>query len=226
MREYIEQRERDLTLGENDLDVAEEVRYIRFMFENVRDDIESNRPDRFIGSSGPRNNHLSAGPATLALPAGSVNALSRMNTVQRRMNSGLSDGLYRMKEKVDGVQKEAEAYGSAATSEVNHVRTTLTDDLGQLKSRLRERMSEIEGLEKHIESRGREFAQSKEAELRKGAEDRVEELGDREKDIESYGRQKEQEVEMTATNAVVDAAGRIRATLEIKDPFNEEKREL
>jgi hypothetical protein len=230
VREYIEQRERDFTLGSNSLDVAEEVKYIRFMFENVREDIEANRQDRFIGLGGPKHNHLSTGPSGLAMPAGSMNALSRMNTGKGRVDSGLSDGLYRMKERVDGLHKDAEAYGSAATSEVNHMRMTLTDDLDQLKNRLREKMSEIEGLEKDIESHGRKVVESKQAELEKRAEDKIKEMGDLEKDIESYGRQtvekKEHEVKVRATDAGVDAAGRIQATLEVKDPFRDEKRDV
>ena len=189
MREYIEQRERDLTLGPDTVDVSEEVKYIRFMFENVREDIEANRPDRFIGLGGPKHNHLSAGPSGLALPAGSTNALSMMNTGKGRVDSGLSDGLYRMKEKVDGLQKDGEAYGSTASSEAQKV------------------------------------IESKEAELRKEAEDKIRESGDLEKDIESNGRQtvekKVHEAEVRAT----DTAGRIQATLEVKDPFREEKRD-
>ena len=230
VREYIEQRERDFTLTPNSFDVAEEVKYIRFMFDNVRDDIEANRPDRFIGLGGSKHNHLSTGPSGLAMPAGSMNGLSRMNTGKGRVDSGLSDGLYKMKEKVDGLHKEAEANGSAATSEVNHMRMTLTDDLGQLKNRLREKMSEIEGFEKDIYSHSRKVVESKEAELEKSAEDKIKDMRDLEKDIESYGRQavekKGHEVEVRATDAAVDVTGRIQATLEVKDPFKEEKGDL
>ena len=214
------------------------------MFENVREDVNANRPDRFIGSGVSRRSQTMTG---LALPVSSSNPLYRTDTAGR-IDAGLSDGLFQMKEKV---VKDAEGYGSAATSEVNHMRSALTDDLGQLKGRLRQKMSEIEGLEKDIESHGQRVFESKEAELSKGAQDKIKEMGkdlwgilssetfakyakqfpgDHEKEIESYGRQtiekKEHEAEMKATDATVDAAGRIQATLEFKDPFRGEKRDF
>lgn len=198
------------------------------MFEDVREEIEANRPDRFIGLGGPKNNQTSGGPVGLANAAGSTTPL---RPELARMDSRFSDGLLKMKEKVSGLNKEMEAYGSAASSEAFHARANVTDDLGRLKSRLREKMSEIETLEKDIESHSQNLVAKKQAVLQKGAQDKVKEMADLEKAIESYGREEvgraEREVEVTATDAAVDASGRIKATLEVKDPSNrEEKREL
>ena len=195
------------------------------MFENVREDVNDNRPDRFVGSGASKRNRTFAGPSGLGLPAGSSNPLYRTDTAGR-IDAGLSDGLMRMKEKATGLQKEAEGYGSAATSEVNHMRSALTDDLSRLKGRLHQKMSEIEGLEKDIESHGQKVIESKEAELSKGAEDKVREIADLEKEIESSGRHPVEKLEVKGTDAAVDAAGRIQPTLELKDPFREEKRDL
>lgn len=198
------------------------------MFEDIREEIEANRPDRFIGLGGPKNNQTSGGPVGLANAAGSATPL---RPELARMDSRFSDGLLKIKEKVSGLNKEMEAYGSAASSEAFHVRANVTDDLGRLKSRLRAKMSEIETLEKDIESHSQKMVAKKEAELAKSAQDKVKEMADLEKAIESYGQEEvgkaEREVEVRATDAAVDASGRVRTTLEVKDPFNnDEKRDL
>lgn len=200
------------------MNVIEEVRYIRFMFENVREDVDANRPDRFIGSGTSKRSQTLAGPSGLGLPVGSSNPLYRTDTAGR-VDAGLSDGLFKMKQKVTDLEKGVEGYGSATTSEVNHMRSALTDDLSRLKGRLHQKMTEIEGLEKDIESHGQKVFESKEDELRQGA-------GDLEKEIFQAVEKKEHEVEVKATDATVNAAGRIQATLELKDPFREEKRDL
>jgi hypothetical protein len=146
------------------------------MFENVREDINDNRPDRFIGSGSQKRSHMLAGSPGLGLAVTRSNPLYRTETADR-VDSGLSDGLLKMKEKVTGLHKDVETYGSAATSEVNHMRSALTDDLSRLKGRLRQKMSEIEGLEKDIESHGQKVIESKEAELSKGADDKMKEMG-------------------------------------------------
>lgn len=50
LREYIEQRERDLVVKRK-VDVDAEVAAIRNMYEEIRADIEANTPDRFVGMS-------------------------------------------------------------------------------------------------------------------------------------------------------------------------------
>lgn len=230
LREYIEQKERDLSLP-NDIDVAEEVRYIRWMFENVREDIEANRPDRFVGTGPSQRNHLTSGQPDRG--GSSVNALTRTNTgVQlQHAGTGLMDGLSQLKAKVSDLNKD---FGSATTSEVHHFQSTMNDDFGRLKSSLRQRLSEIESLERDVEAQSRRAIENKEAELSRKAGEKVYEaggeLGHLEKEIESYGRQTaneiQHEVEDKATDAAADALGRIQATLELRDPFKEEKRGL
>jgi hypothetical protein len=146
------------------------------MFENVREDINDNRPDRFIGSGSQKRSQTLAGSSGLGLAVTRSNPLYRTETAGR-VDSGLSDGLLKMREKVTGLHKDVETYGSAATSEVNHMRGALTDDLSRLKGRLQQKMSEIEGLEKDIESHGQKVIESKEAELSKGADDKMKEMG-------------------------------------------------
>ena len=228
VREYIEQKERDLSLP-NDIDVAEEVRYIRWMFENVREDIEANRPDRFVGTGGQSRNHLMSGQADKG--GNNVNTLSRSNTLLQTGGTDMSGGLGQLKAKVSDLQKD---FGSATTSEVHHVQSTMNDDLARAKSSLRQRISEIESLERDVEAKSRQAIESKEAELNRKAGQKMRETEDHaemlEKEIESYGRhtfdEKQHEVEGKVTDATVDASGRIQATLELRDPFKEEKREL
>jgi hypothetical protein len=142
------------------------------MFENVREDINDNRPDRFIGSGSRKRSQTLAGSSGLGLAVTRSNPLYRTETAGR-VDSGLSDGLLKMREKVTGLKD----VGSAATSEVNHMRSALTDDLSRLKGRLQQKMSEIEGLEKDIESHGQKIIESKEAELSNGADDKMKEMG-------------------------------------------------
>lgn len=199
------------------------------MFENVREDIEANRPDRFVGTGPSQRNHLASGqPGT---GGSNMNALSRSNTLLQTAGTGIADGLGQLKAKVSDLQKD---FGSATTSEVHHVQSAMNDDLARMKSSLRRKMSEIENLERDIEHQSRKAVQNKEAELARNAGQKIRETEDHaemlEKEIESYGRhtfnEKQHEMEVTATNAAVDAAGRIQATLELRDPFKEEKREL
>ena len=228
VREFIEQKERDLSLP-NDIDVAEEVRYIRWMFETVREDVEANRPDRFVGSGPSQRNHLSSGQPDRG--GNNVNALSRSNTLLQNAGTGMTEGRSQLKAKVSDLHKD---FGSATTSEVHHFQTAMNDDLARAKNSLRQRISEIENLERDVEAKSRQAIENKEAELNRKAGQKMRETEDHaemlEKEIESYGQhtfdEKQHEVEIKATDAAVDAAGRIQATLELRDPFKEEKRDL
>lgn len=196
------------------------------MFENVREDIEANRPDRFVGMGGQKTVHLSAGQPGREGDNPSGLWKSNTNVGLQRADTGLSEGFLKMKEKISDLKD----VGSATTSEAHHLRSTLNDDLLNLKSQLRQKMSEIERLERDVEAESQRAFQAKHAELSRRAENKVTEMADLEKEIESYGRQevekKEHDIEVKATDAAADASGRIQATLELKDPFKEEKRDL
>ena len=224
VREYIEQRERDLSYDYS-IDVLKEVKIIRDMFEEVRADVELNQPDRFVsvGNIGKRPVTVAPGPA---LSGG--NEQSRIEDRMHRMESGLSDGFSRLKEKVGGIEKDIERYGSAASSEVHNVRNQVADDVGRLKNRLQERMAEIAQIERELSYQSQKMAESKEAEFDKKAEHTIREVGEREREIESSGRDAAErtarEVEVVTADAVRDAEGRIRATLEVDDQFRGGKR--
>ena len=51
VREYIEQRERELSADPCELDVEEEIMIIERMYEDVRQDVEANTPDSYVSIS-------------------------------------------------------------------------------------------------------------------------------------------------------------------------------
>lgn len=137
------------------------------MFENVREDIEANRPDRFVGLGGPKANHLASGQPERS--GGDVKGMWRSatdNNGHQRMETELGDGLKDMRKKVSDLNHEA---GSAATSEMHQLRSAMSDDLGRLKSQLRQKLSDLELLQRDLEK--------KEGSLRGGGEDKMKEMG-------------------------------------------------
>ncbi|KAF2267778.1 hypothetical protein CC78DRAFT_530556 [Lojkania enalia] len=62
IREYIEQRERDFSRPDCQLDVYEVVRVIENMYEDVRADVQTNTPDNYISVSDIRNRQSVTNP--------------------------------------------------------------------------------------------------------------------------------------------------------------------
>ncbi|KAF2841042.1 hypothetical protein M501DRAFT_902223, partial [Patellaria atrata CBS 101060] len=63
IREYIEQREREFTRPDCDLDVLQTVETIENMYEEVKADIQTNTPDNFVSVGDVRNRKSPTHPA-------------------------------------------------------------------------------------------------------------------------------------------------------------------
>ena len=99
VREYIEQRERELSRGDLNLDLKEEVAIIEEMYQNVKRDIEMNNPDSYISRTKPQE------------VSQSDRGVSRAATRARR---DYDDRMYDVDEKIGSVRRGLESRMSEA----------------------------------------------------------------------------------------------------------------
>lgn len=138
LREYIEHRERDLGTPRHDhnIDIHREVNIIRQIFEDIKNDAEQNEPDRFVGSG-------KIGASLLNVPP---TPLSETRSDVEDKVGGLMNGLHNARSKVAGMLRDA----STTAGEVHQARGQLAEDVSIVKSKLLQRMREIEDLEKGV----------------------------------------------------------------------------
>lgn len=139
VREYIEQRERDFMLDSHGLNPQVEVDKVRQMYEIVKVDIESNRPDRFVSVSA-----MSKGPMTQA-PGPSLT----------RPQPSFSTESFRQ----GWLDKEKEA--GAAVNKAQGTASHLFSNMSHLKDVFEDKVKEIGHMEKEIESEGHRLADEK-----------------------------------------------------------------
>lgn len=176
VREYIEQRERDLSIG-NNIDISEEISIIRDMFEEVRADVEANQPDRFIGTGSLSNRRP-------VVPPGPSIAGAHIRRISSTMSEPLKEKASDMRHTFDSIDKEVEVLGATTGSQAHNFRMHLVDDIGQLKNVVQEKMREVAQLERQIVEHGKKFLERKEGEV----QDKVKEVDELEKTLESDGR--------------------------------------
>ena len=180
------------------------------MYEEIRMDIENNRPDRFVSTGALSRRPMTTNPGPpLALG---------------RQVSGLS------KKAFGDIEKEAAMYGSMASSEANHVRSQLGDNVSRMKSRLEEKMREIADIEKEIETHGRRTVLLKEKDAERFAEDKVMQVSELERDAESTARdeftsvsRREHEAVARAEEMVESAAQRLRDEITLTNPSGQQR---
>jgi len=138
LREYIEHRERDLGTPRHDhnIDIHREVNIIRQIFEDIKNDAEQNEPDRFVGSG-------KIGASLLHVPP--IPLSESRSDVEDKIG-GLMSGLQSARSKVAGMLRD----GSTTAGEVHQARGQSAEDVSIVKSRLLQRMREIEDLEKGV----------------------------------------------------------------------------
>ena len=188
VREYIEQRERDIICGQIDVNIYEEVERIRKMYESVKADIEANIPDRFVSASNLRREpHTTEPGPPLARPLAESNKLasdtssdplrfSYLNTEAQKAKGNVTD---RAKE-VGDMEKRLNSFGldflhdrradaNAATEKGVHFGSNILGGLHDLKSKLEDKKKEISSLEREIESHGQRMADEKRGESQNAA---------------------------------------------------------
>lgn len=117
------------------------------MFEEVKADVEANTPDRFVGTS--------FGSKTLSLRASSLAEGKEAGSEASGKLDGSITGLREARSKVEGLAKDILAKdvdGNTTSSEVNRARSRLSADVSILKSKLQQKMKEVEELEQGIEA--------------------------------------------------------------------------
>lgn len=193
VREYIEQRERDLACGRM-FDVMAEVETIRQMYESVKADIEFSQPDRFVGANNLRNqmgnngsNSAAGGPThqqpmmmnakSFSDASSDANHLIAMPATAAR---GFKSGVEARTRDLGDLEKGLEAFGKGwfhekqteANTALNRAQHGVTDaatgHLTGLKARLEEKIRDIGHLEKELETRGRGVVEEKKGALVEG----------------------------------------------------------
>lgn len=159
VREYIEQRERDLSCGHR-FDVQQEVAIIRQMYDSVLMDVEANQPDRFVGATAGRGHSLMAPGPALSRPVAVLHksfsdASSDANHLYERSKSGLES---RVRDVAD-LEKGIESYGKSWYNEKHTQATGAMDNINHafsgFKSRLEQKARDVGHLEKELEDHGR-----------------------------------------------------------------------
>lgn len=174
--------QRDLGICDHDVDIQREVNIIRAMYEEVKADIEANTPDRFVGSSGLGARSSTMGPSPALAAAQSSAGAGTISSVI----GGLRDA----RNKVEDMAKDID--GSVASSEINRARGRLADDVSVLKSKLQQKLKEVEELEKGVEdevtTQAKMVIRVGEKEAYDLGESGRKELADMEKDVEEAAR--------------------------------------
>jgi len=166
LRQYIEERERDFYLGIPGLDVHDEVEKVRRMFEDIRTDIETNTPERFVSVTQIRT---------------AAAAAQTQHAIQRPQPSFSTDS-YRKTFN----EKEAEVQG--AVHKAQDTAHGVFSNLSHLKDVMSDKINEAKQMEKAFEERGRYMADEKKRDLEKGIQSTVSEVGDVARGIEHDAR--------------------------------------
>ncbi len=163
-------------MPQSNIDVYAVVNDIRQMYEAVKADVEASQPDRFVSSTGG----LKVSSITSSEPALGKDTESDIAGLD-----GLIGGLQRTRSRVEGLAKT----GSAASSDLNRVRSRLVDDADVLKSKLASKIKEVEEFKQGVTTAAAVEAKKvmlvSEHEAGRIVEDRAKQVGDMEKDIES-----------------------------------------
>lgn len=195
IREYIEQRERDFTFPNSGLNVNEEVEKIRQMYEDLRLDIENNRPDRFVSSG----NLARAPPQNISLarpqPSWSRNwnekeisdpierargAASGFFTNARGMKDVLEDKLKELKELEQQMTEKGKQMEEEGKRDVVEKADATVREIGNVGEKLEH--DARAALEKRIESR-REWLDDAVTETQDSAHDAISRQGERAREI-------------------------------------------
>lgn len=147
VREYIEQRERDFSRPNCNLDVFEVVRVVEAMYEEVKADIQTNTPDNYV-SVGEIRNRVAASTHPIPRASGLRNAVSAPEGKLKELEMKYG---HKVAEMLDGLAKKEEERLKILESE--------------LEGRKHGIMRRGEDVEKDFESRG-----SRLVELEKDAE--------------------------------------------------------
>jgi hypothetical protein len=143
VREYIEQRERDFSRPDCDLDVYEVVRVIESMYEEVKADVRTNTPDSYV-SVGDIRARATAGVVPIPTQA-------RLNDIA----SAQGDKLTELEKKYG--PKVAEFLGGLARKEEERLRGFDT----QIQEKKNEVVGKGEELEKEVEEQGSRIVELK-----------------------------------------------------------------
>ncbi|KAF2173483.1 hypothetical protein M409DRAFT_15764 [Zasmidium cellare ATCC 36951] len=199
VREYIEQRERDFMLDSHGLNPYEEVDKVRQMYEIVKADIESNRPDRFVSVSAMGKMPITQNPGpSLARPQPSFSTESfRKAWSEKEKEAGMT------------VNK---AQGTAAN---------LFSNVTHLKDVLEDKVKEIGHMEKEMETKGHQMVDEKKHGMFGQIQSAVKEVAHLGKEIEAKAKAAATEKEMEVEQGMSRAAEGVRSTAaQQRDGFN------
>lgn len=218
VREYIEQRERDLSYTHDYIDVHEEVNIIRRMYEEVRADVENNIPDRFVSTGHLRNQPImtNPGPPLAHFRSYNGNGIMGQEIAKQTMDArGRLEGKGR---EMGDFEKELESQGqkwfhekesqvNAAVNRAQGIGSHLAQDLRGFKRNLGGRIEEVSQLEHGAESRGKEEM----ANASTHAKDMISSIEDARNDLQDASRRGTASVEETTRRGAIenqpDAAG-------------------
>lgn len=182
VREYIEQRERDIGI-DGSIDVVAEYNIVQQMYEDVQADIQANTPDRFVGTGGASNRHGVAPDPPLA------------TRQARKISSTMSEPMNVMREKIGEVQHtvrrvegDVEAFGAELLGNAQTLRSHVDDDIGSLRKAVQEKMKELAEFDRQLLHQGRRNINSSITAVEAEIGDRAKEAGDLEREIEADGR--------------------------------------
>lgn len=183
VREYIEQRERDISI-DGSIDVQEEYNIVQEMYEEVQADIQANTPDRFVGSGGISKRH--------SVPTGPPLAAARRS---RQISSTLSEPINELREKmgevrhsVRAMESDVEAFGADLAGNVQRLRGHVDDDVASLRRSVQEKMKELAEFDRQLLHQSRKNALSAISVAERNLGDRAQQASDLEREIETDGR--------------------------------------
>lgn len=169
VREYIEQRERDFSRPNCTLDVYEVVGVVEAMYEEVKADIQTNRPDNYVSVGEIRNR---ATTTTYPQIPKLSNLTGTMGAQEKKFKELEMKYGHKITEFLDGLARKEEE--------------RLKTIEGELRARKEQMGQKAEAFEKDIEARGTRFVEL-EKEAEKGIAAKGSMLVDFERDVEKEG---------------------------------------
>jgi hypothetical protein len=233
VREYIEQRERDLSCGQA-FDVMAEVALIRQMFESVKTDVESSQADRFVGlGQGLRPNQQQGQQSAYPQPVQRLQQQGQQMAFQgKQILTDANQGVRNFHNEVQSSAREVndlekglvsfgkgwfhekQAEASTAISKAQHgLSDGLTANVAGLKARLEEKMRDIGHLEKELEHQSKAALDEKRADVAGAVQKTIHEAEAIGQEIDSKTRAVLVEGQTSARNVVADSQTRARDTL-------------
>lgn len=201
VREYIEQRERDLSYTNNYIDVHEEVNIIRRMYEEVRADVENNIPDRFVSTGHLRSQQAMTHPAPpLAhFPSYAQKGTPRIGQDMEKHSIGIGAGLRDKGREANGLETGIESHGTswfhekesqvdAALNKAHNIGSHLAEDLHGLKEKLGDKLQEVGHLRRQIQSHGKHLADDEINQAVSRAQETVRIVDDAKRNIEDTSK--------------------------------------